>query len=119
MRSWERNEAWTEVLPRAALPISQSPPRLIWRFYLTNPLPEHVGLNFLNYIYSHQDHSHRSVNGDPALETYSTMPVTITLQKTGLGVGISLDGGRYSIYGDRPIVVKKIFDGQFIPIQSI
>uniref|UniRef100_A0A915D8F9 PDZ domain-containing protein n=1 Tax=Ditylenchus dipsaci TaxID=166011 RepID=A0A915D8F9_9BILA len=46
---------------------------------------------------------------DPALEHYSKHPVMVTLMKSDIGIGFSIDGGRDSKYGDRPIVVKKIF----------
>ncbi|XP_066568143.1 PDZ domain-containing protein 2 isoform X2 [Amia ocellicauda] len=37
--------------------------------------------------------------------------VSVELQKTSAGLGFSLDGGRASIYGDRPLVIKRIFKG--------
>lgn len=42
---------------------------------------------------------------------YSTEPYEITLTKGNLGVGLALDGGRGSVFGDRPIIVKRIFEG--------
>ncbi|XP_037081647.1 splicing factor, arginine/serine-rich 19-like [Pollicipes pollicipes] len=38
-------------------------------------------------------------------------PIVITLQKEGAGLGFSLQGGRDSPLGDRPLVAKKIFTG--------
>lgn len=38
-------------------------------------------------------------------------PTTVTLKKEGTGLGFSLEGGKDSPYGDRPITIKKIFTG--------
>ncbi|XP_018100030.1 PDZ domain-containing protein 2 isoform X2 [Xenopus laevis] len=35
----------------------------------------------------------------------------VELQKTSAGLGFSLDGGKASIYGDRPLFIKRIFKG--------
>jgi len=48
-------------------------------------------------------------SSDPALEQYSEKPITVVLQKSELGVGFTIHGGRESEFGDRPIVVKKVF----------
>lgn len=55
-----------------------------------------------------------SVTIDPATFKFSDTVDEIVLNKSTLGVGISLDGGRGSVYGDRPIVVKSIFEGTII-----
>ena len=39
--------------------------------------------------------------------------LTVTLKKEGTGLGFSLEGGKDSPYGDRPMTVKKIFTGTF------
>ena len=39
-------------------------------------------------------------------------PITITLKKGGPGLGFSLEGGKDSPYGDRPLTIKKIFAGK-------
>uniref|UniRef100_A0AC35G382 PDZ domain-containing protein n=1 Tax=Panagrolaimus sp. PS1159 TaxID=55785 RepID=A0AC35G382_9BILA len=46
---------------------------------------------------------------DPATLQYSTDPIKVVLRKSDLGCGIAMDGGFASRYGNRPIVVKKIF----------
>ena len=46
---------------------------------------------------------------DPALEKYAPDSIVVTLAKSEMGVGLSLDGGRDCRFGDRPIVVKKVF----------
>lgn len=36
---------------------------------------------------------------------------TVILMKDGAGLGFSLDGGKGSILGDKPLTIKKIFVG--------
>ncbi|KAM3721313.1 Pro-interleukin-16 [Dirofilaria immitis] len=48
---------------------------------------------------------------DPDLFKYSTESEEVMLTKGNLGVGLALDGGRGSLFGDRPIVIKRIFEG--------
>jgi hypothetical protein len=38
-------------------------------------------------------------------------PITVSLKKEGTGLGFSLEGGKDSPFGDRPITIKKIFSG--------
>uniref|UniRef100_F1KVC1 Pro-interleukin-16 n=1 Tax=Ascaris suum TaxID=6253 RepID=F1KVC1_ASCSU len=52
-----------------------------------------------------------TVSIDPDRFHYSQKAEEVVLMKGNLGVGLALDGGRGSIYGDRPIVVKRIFEG--------
>lgn len=52
-----------------------------------------------------------SVSIDPESFKYSEQSEDINLFKGSLGIGLSLDGGRGCVYGDRPIVVKRIFEG--------
>ena len=40
-------------------------------------------------------------------------PITVTLKKEGAGLGFSLEGGKDSPFGDRPMTIKKIFTGEF------
>ncbi|XP_069481241.1 pro-interleukin-16 [Ambystoma mexicanum] len=37
--------------------------------------------------------------------------MTVTLEKTLAGLGFSLEGGKGSIHGDKPLVIKRIFKG--------
>ena len=39
---------------------------------------------------------------------------TVMLIKDGAGLGFSLEGGKGSIHGDKPLTVKKIFVGKFL-----
>lgn len=48
---------------------------------------------------------------DPDLFNYSTYSEEVILTKGNLGVGLALDGGRGSVFGDRPIIIKRIFEG--------
>ncbi|VDN50148.1 unnamed protein product [Dracunculus medinensis] len=52
-----------------------------------------------------------TVSIDPESFKYSEQSEDINLFKGSLGIGLSLDGGRGCVYGDRPIVVKRIFEG--------
>ncbi|XP_043349554.1 pro-interleukin-16 [Dermochelys coriacea] len=42
---------------------------------------------------------------------------TVTLEKTPVGLGFSLEGGKGSIHGDKPIIINRIFKG-IAPEQS-
>lgn len=46
---------------------------------------------------------------DPVLERYAPDSILVTLLKTKNGIGLSLDGGLNSPFGDRPIFVRKVF----------
>ncbi|CAG9540331.1 unnamed protein product [Cercopithifilaria johnstoni] len=48
---------------------------------------------------------------DPDLFNYSTDSEEVILTKGNLGVGLALDGGRGSVFGDRPIIIKRVFEG--------
>ncbi|XP_063268193.1 pro-interleukin-16 isoform X2 [Prinia subflava] len=59
------------------------------------------------------DASHESATGDTIC--------TVTLEKTPAGLGFSLEGGKGSIQGDKPIIINRIFKGtaleQSSPVQ--
>ena len=39
--------------------------------------------------------------------------ITVSLKKEGTGLGFSLEGGKDSPFGDRPMTIKKIFTGHY------
>uniref|UniRef100_A0A8C9ZZE5 Pro-interleukin-16 n=1 Tax=Sander lucioperca TaxID=283035 RepID=A0A8C9ZZE5_SANLU len=52
----------------------------------------------------------RSEEPHPAEEEQGA-PVSVELEKTAGGVGFTLEGGKGSIHGDRPLVINRIFTG--------
>uniref|UniRef100_A0A667WZQ0 Pro-interleukin-16 n=1 Tax=Myripristis murdjan TaxID=586833 RepID=A0A667WZQ0_9TELE len=42
-------------------------------------------------------------------------PLTVTMEKGAAGIGFSLDGGKGSIHGDRPLVINRLFQGGLQP----
>ncbi|NXI69661.1 IL16 protein, partial [Anseranas semipalmata] len=58
------------------------------------------------------DSSTSSVASDASQESATEDTVcTITLEKTPAGLGFSLEGGKGSIHGDKPIIINRIFKG--------
>merc|ERR1712106_20866 len=54
----------------------------------------------------------KSLMGDMTyVDVARSPPITVTLKKEGTGLGFSLEGGKDSPYGDRPMTIKKIFTG--------
>lgn len=43
--------------------------------------------------------------------------LTLTLEKTPAGLGFSLEGGRGSLQGDRPLTVNRVFTGAPAPLR--
>lgn len=39
------------------------------------------------------------------------MVCTVTLDKTSAGLGFSLEGGKGSLHGDKPLTINRIFRG--------
>ncbi|NXK46728.1 IL16 protein, partial [Chauna torquata] len=68
------------------------------------------------------DSSASSVASDASQESATEDKIcTITLEKTPAGLGFSLEGGKGSIHGDKPIIINRIFKGtaleQSSPVQ--
>ncbi|KGL76915.1 Pro-interleukin-16 [Tinamus guttatus] len=58
------------------------------------------------------DSSTSSVASDVSQESATENTIcTVTLEKTPAGLGFSLEGGKGSIHGDKPIVINRIFKG--------
>ncbi|XP_051890288.1 PDZ domain-containing protein 2 [Pristis pectinata] len=62
--------------------------------------------------------NHLPARGDATLKEAGTGmkldlvgAITVELLKTSAGLGFSLDGGKASIHGDRPLYIKRIFQG--------
>lgn len=43
---------------------------------------------------------------------FATTPMEVKIQKGVTGLGLSLDGGKDSPTGDRPLIIKRIFRGR-------
>ncbi|KAM4676369.1 pro-interleukin-16 [Discoglossus pictus] len=59
------------------------------------------------------DSAYLALDDDPTapnLEDTSSI-ITVTLEKSLAGLGFSLDGGKGSVHGDKPIVINRIFKG--------
>ncbi|XP_049761229.1 pro-interleukin-16 isoform X3 [Elephas maximus indicus] len=53
-----------------------------------------------------------SVASDASVEsTAEAMVCTVTLEKTSAGLGFSLEGGKGSLHGDKPLTINRIFKG--------
>ncbi|XP_055411732.1 pro-interleukin-16 isoform X3 [Bubalus kerabau] len=53
-----------------------------------------------------------SVTSDVSMESAAEATVcTVTLEKTSAGLGFSLEGGKGSLHGDKPLTVNRIFKG--------
>lgn len=48
---------------------------------------------------------------DISVEAAEATVCTVTLEKTSAGLGFSLDGGRGSLHGDKPLTINRIFKG--------
>uniref|UniRef100_A0A4W2FWE6 Interleukin 16 n=1 Tax=Bos indicus x Bos taurus TaxID=30522 RepID=A0A4W2FWE6_BOBOX len=52
-----------------------------------------------------------SVTSDVSIESAEATVCTVTLEKTSAGLGFSLEGGKGSLHGDKPLTVNRIFKG--------
>ncbi|XP_069322643.1 pro-interleukin-16 isoform X2 [Eulemur rufifrons] len=52
-----------------------------------------------------------SAASDVSVESAEATVCTVTLEKTSAGLGFSLEGGRGSLHGDKPLTVNRIFKG--------
>lgn len=52
-----------------------------------------------------------SVASDTPAESTEATVCTVTLEKTSAGLGFSLEGGKGSLHGDKPLTVNRIFKG--------
>lgn len=52
-----------------------------------------------------------SAGADCVAEGLQGAAITVQLDKGAAGVGFTLEGGRGSIHGDRPLVINRIFRG--------
>lgn len=54
----------------------------------------------------------RIPNKSPAFLSVAEATVhTVTLEKTSAGLGFSLEGGKGSLHGDKPLTINRIFKG--------
>ncbi|XP_045417375.1 pro-interleukin-16 isoform X2 [Lemur catta] len=52
-----------------------------------------------------------SAASDVSVESTEATVCTVTLEKTSAGLGFSLEGGKGSLHGDKPLTVNRIFKG--------
>ncbi|KAM6201724.1 pro-interleukin-16 isoform 2-T2 [Rhynchocyon petersi] len=52
-----------------------------------------------------------SVSSDASVESTEATVCTVTLEKTSAGLGFSLEGGKGSLQGDKPLTINRIFKG--------
>lgn len=52
-----------------------------------------------------------SVASDISVESMEATVCTVTLEKTSAGLGFSLEGGKGSLHGDKPLTINRIFKG--------
>lgn len=52
-----------------------------------------------------------SAASDISVESKEATVCTVTLEKTSAGLGFSLEGGKGSLHGDKPLTINRIFKG--------
>nr|XP_020144681.1 pro-interleukin-16 isoform X3 [Microcebus murinus] len=60
---------------------------------------------------SSSDPAASAASGGSVDSTAEASVCTVTLEKTSAGLGFSLDGGKGSLHGDKPLTVNRIFKG--------
>ncbi|XP_043344314.1 pro-interleukin-16-like [Cervus canadensis] len=72
-----------------------------------------VGFSIWQVVNSSTDSSgSASVASDVSIESTAEATVCpVTLEKTSAGLGFSLEGGKGSLHGDKPLTVNRIFKG--------
>ncbi|KAG7265172.1 hypothetical protein CRUP_003613, partial [Coryphaenoides rupestris] len=60
----------------------------------------------------------RQGSGQAEQDLGSSPPVHVTLDKSAGGVGFTLEGGKGSINGDRPLLINRIFTDELLEIQG-
>lgn len=52
-----------------------------------------------------------SAASDISVDSKEATVCTVTLEKTSAGLGFSLEGGKGSLHGDKPLTINRIFKG--------
>lgn len=55
-----------------------------------------------------------SVASGISVESVEATVCTVTLEKTSAGLGFSLEGGKGSLHGDKPLTINRIFKGRLL-----
>lgn len=53
------------------------------------------------------------------VEVGSDGALSVELKKSAAGLGFSLDGGKASAHGDRPLYIKRVFRGEFLTLKLL
>ena len=89
--------------------VPESPPYNTSNTLILSSSPELPRPTFHNYIESEK--LIRKASVDNFTDAPRGPSITVVLKKEGAGLGFSLEGGKDSTLGDRPLTIKKIFTG--------